>query len=86
MEENLERKLLNRGRAFATFSTIEKALAGRMLCRPLYRISNTTIVWPSQQAKLTNKKLVSLQRGNPCQARKILNWNHTNVLSQRWTF
>ena len=41
MEENLERKLLNRGRAFATFSTIEKALAGRMLCRPLYKMCNT---------------------------------------------
>jgi len=38
MEENLEQQLLIRGRSFATFSTIEKALAGRMLCRPLYRI------------------------------------------------
>jgi len=39
MEEILERQLLVRGRAFATFSTIEKALAGRkisfrILCRP----------------------------------------------------
>ena len=40
MEEILERQLLIRGRAFATFSTIAKALAGRMqraghmLCRP----------------------------------------------------
>ena len=34
MEEILERQLLIRGRAFAAFSTIEKALAGRMLCRP----------------------------------------------------
>jgi len=33
LEEILERQLLIRGRAFATFSTIEKALAGRMLCR-----------------------------------------------------
>ena len=33
MEEILERQLLIRGRAFATFSTIKKALAGRMLCR-----------------------------------------------------
>jgi len=55
MEENLEQQLLIRGRSFATFSTIEKALAGRMLCRLLYRISNTIIVWPSQQAKLKNK-------------------------------
>jgi len=30
MEEILEQQLLFRGRAFATFSTIEKALAGRM--------------------------------------------------------
>jgi len=29
MEDNVERQLLTRGRAFATFSTIEKALAGR---------------------------------------------------------
>jgi len=29
MEEILERQLLTRGRAFATFSTIEKALGGR---------------------------------------------------------
>jgi len=29
MEEILEQKLLIRGRVFATFSTIEKALAGR---------------------------------------------------------
>jgi len=28
MEEILERQLLTRGRAFATFSTIEKALGG----------------------------------------------------------
>jgi len=41
MEEIIERQLLIRGRAFAAFSTIEKALAsgrmrasGRMLCRP----------------------------------------------------
>jgi len=43
MEEITERQLLIRGRAFATFSTIAKALAvqaarkafvGRMLCRP----------------------------------------------------
>jgi len=34
MEEILERQLLIRGRAFATFSTIEKALARCMLCRP----------------------------------------------------
>jgi len=40
MEEILEQQLLIRGRAFATFSTIEKALADRkktfagpMLCR-----------------------------------------------------
>jgi len=29
MEENLERQLLIRGRAFVKFSAIEKALAGR---------------------------------------------------------
>jgi len=34
IKEILERQLLIRGRAFATFSTIVKALAGRMLCRP----------------------------------------------------
>jgi len=40
MEEILERQLLIRGRAFVTFSAIDKALAGRMrpsdrmLCRP----------------------------------------------------
>jgi len=40
MEEILETQLLIRGRAFAIFFTIEKALAGpmrpagRMLCRP----------------------------------------------------
>ena len=34
MEEILERQLHIRGRVFATFSTIEKALAGRMVCRP----------------------------------------------------
>jgi len=41
MEEILERQLLIRDRAFATFSIIEKVLAGRMrpadrmLCRPV---------------------------------------------------
>jgi len=30
MEEILEQQLLIRGRVFATFSTIDKALAGRM--------------------------------------------------------
>jgi len=34
MDDIPERQLLIRGGAFATFSTIEKALAGRMLCRP----------------------------------------------------
>jgi len=41
MEEILEQQLVIQGRAFATFSTIEKALAsttkaftGHMLCRP----------------------------------------------------
>jgi len=37
MEEVLQRQLLIRGRAFATYSTIEKALARRMLCRPCFR-------------------------------------------------
>jgi len=51
MEEILERQLLIRDRAFATFSTFEKAVAGRkksfrsrMLCRPgirSYRIIDT---------------------------------------------
>jgi len=53
MEEILERQLLIRGRAFATFSKIEKALAGRkigfsgphavpgpLLCRPALMIAN----------------------------------------------
>jgi len=36
LEEIVERQLIIRGRAFAAFSTIEKALAsGRMLCRPV---------------------------------------------------
>jgi len=34
MEEVLERQLLIRDHAFVTFSTIEKVLAGRMLCKP----------------------------------------------------
>jgi len=34
MEEIIERQLLIRGRASAAFSTIEKALAGRTMCRP----------------------------------------------------
>jgi len=35
MEEILERQLLIRGRAFGICLTTEKALAGRMLCRPV---------------------------------------------------
>jgi len=33
MENILEQQLLIQGRVFAIFTTIEKALAGRMLCR-----------------------------------------------------
>jgi len=34
MEEILEPPLLIRGRAFATYSAVDIALAGRTLCRP----------------------------------------------------
>jgi len=44
MAEILERQLLIRGRAFATFSTIEKALADRKIS---YRILCRRAVQPS---------------------------------------
>jgi len=77
MEEIPERQLLVRGRAFATFSAIKNALAGRMrpagrmLCRPGLRFPCYSVLRFVHWILLTVKTVV-FQRQTICD----LHWTH----------
>jgi len=77
MEEFLERQLLIRVRAFATFSTIEKALAGRMksFCGSyVVQACCTKSCWPHMNENICTKVTTVHMKAQWFQ-RRTLSWH-----------